>query len=47
MPEMVNFSRAMLSVLADWLSCEPILYLFGLTCLLGICRAVKILLGIS
>lgn len=44
MNEMVDFFIAMLSAVATWLGSEPIIYLFGLTCLLGVCKAVKILL---
>lgn len=44
MQQMVDFSLAMLQGVAVWLSSEPIIYLFGLTCLLGVCKAVKILL---
>lgn len=44
MTQMVNFFTAMLSAVAAWLGSEPIIWLFGLTCLLGICKAVKILL---
>lgn len=44
MTAMVDFSIAFLGAVASWLSSEPIIYLFGLTCLLGLCKAVKILL---
>lgn len=44
MTAMVDFSVAFLGVVASWLASEPIIYLFGLTCLLGLCKAVKILL---
>lgn len=44
MSQMVDFFTAMLSAVASWLGSEPIIWLFGLTCLLGICKAVKILL---
>lgn len=44
MAQMVDFSLALLSGVATWLASEPIIYLFGLTCLLGLCKAIKILL---
>lgn len=44
MTEMVSFFTAMLGAVAAWLGSEPIIWLFGLTCLLGVCKAVKILL---
>lgn len=44
MNEMIQFFTAMLGAVASWLGSEPVIYLFGLTCLLGICRAIKILL---
>lgn len=44
MTQMVDFSLAFLKGLALWLGSEPIIYLFALTCLLGLCKAVKILL---
>lgn len=44
MAQMVDFFSSMLSAVAVWLGSEPIIWLFGLTCLLGICKAVKILL---
>lgn len=44
MQQMVDFSLALFAGLATWLGSEPIIYLFGLTCLLGICKAIKIFL---
>lgn len=44
MTDMVDFIQSILWVMADWFTVEPILYLFGLTCLLAICRAIRILL---
>lgn len=44
MAQMVDFFASMLSAVAAWLGSEPVIWLFGLTCLLGICKAVKILL---
>lgn len=44
MTQMVDFSMAMLQGVATWLGSEPIIYLFGLICLLGLCKAVKIFL---
>lgn len=44
MNEMIQFFTAMLGAVASWLGSEPVIYLFGLTCLLGLCRAIKILL---
>lgn len=44
MSEMIQFFTAMLGAVASWLGSEPVIYLFGLTCLLGLCRAIKILL---
>lgn len=44
MQQMVDFSLAMLQGVAVWLGSEPIIYLFGLICLLGLCKAVKIFL---
>lgn len=44
MSEMIQFFTAMLGAVASWLGSEPMIYLFGLTCLLGLCRAIKILL---
>ena len=41
---MVDFFTALLGAVANWLLSEPIVYLFGLCCLLGICKAVKIFL---
>lgn len=45
MSGMVDFFTAFLGAISQWLGSEPILYLFGLTCLLGLCKAVKILLS--
>lgn len=44
MTNMTAFFTVFLGALAQWLGSEPIIYLFGLTCLLGICKAVKIFL---
>lgn len=44
MNEMIQFFTAMLGAVASWLGSEPVIYLFGLTCLLGICKAIKIFL---
>lgn len=44
MSDMVDFSTAMLNLLADFLSTPPIFYLFGLVCLLFVVQVVKILL---
>lgn len=43
MTQMVDFFVSFLSGIASWLGSEPIIWLFGLTCLLGVCKAVKIL----
>lgn len=43
MTNMVVFFEGFLGALAQWLGSEPIIYLFGLTLLVGICRGVKIL----
>lgn len=44
MTQMVDFSLTLLQGVATWLGSEPIIYLFGLICLLGICKAIKIFL---
>ena len=44
MANMIAFSTAMLSLLADFLATEPIIYLFGLVCLCFVLKAVKMLL---
>lgn len=44
MTQMTDFFATMLSLVADFLGSEPIIYLFGLACLVGICKVVKIIL---
>lgn len=44
MSDFVAFFSALLGAVSSWLGTGPIFYLFGLTCLLGVCKAVKILL---
>ena len=39
MENMIVFSTAIMSILADFLASEPIFYLFGLVCL---CMVVKV-----
>lgn len=43
MTAMIDYSIAMLQAVADFLSAEPIVYLFALVLLCFICKAVKIL----
>lgn len=44
MTNMTEFFTAFLAAISQWLGSDPIIYLFGLTCLLGVCRAIKMLL---
>ena len=43
MTEMVDFSIAMLTAIADFLATPPIFYIFGLICFCFIVKAFKIL----
>lgn len=45
MNAMIEFSAALLDVIAQFLSSEPIIYLFGLVLLCFLCRCVKILVS--
>lgn len=45
MSNMTAFFSAFLGAISQWLGSEPIIYLFGLTLLVGLCRGVKILLA--
>jgi len=42
---MTTFFATMLSLVADFLAADPIIYLFGLVCLILICKAVKIIVS--
>lgn len=44
MTVMVDFSKAIMAAVADFLMTEPISYLFGLICFLFIVKAFKILM---
>lgn len=44
MAQMTDFFAAMLGLVADFLGSEPIIYLFGLACLVGVCKVVKIII---
>lgn len=46
MQGMIDFSAAILNLLADWLSSEPIIYLFGMFLLLFVVKAFKILVSV-
>lgn len=43
MTPMIDFSVAMLGVLADFLGTEPIIYLYGMVLLCFVCKIFKIL----
>lgn len=45
MTPMIDYSVAMLRAVADFLSAEPIIYLFGLVLLCFLCKAIKILIS--
>jgi hypothetical protein len=40
---MIAFTSTVLSLLADFLGREPIIYLFGLVCLVPVCKAISII----
>lgn len=44
MSNMTTFFSAFLGAIAQWLGSEPIIYIFGLTCLMVVCKAVRTLL---
>lgn len=44
MTPMVDYSVAMLRALADFLACEPIIYLFGAVVFCFLCKGIKSLL---
>lgn len=44
MDSMVNFTTAFLEAVASFLGSEPIIYLFGLFCLVVVIKAVRIIL---
>lgn len=44
MDNMIQFSTSMLTILADFLAREPIIYLFGLICLCFVVKVIKIIL---
>lgn len=40
---MIDFSIAMLQAVADFVACEPIIYLFGMVLFCFLCKAIRIL----
>lgn len=45
MTPMIDYSVAMLRAVADFLSAEPIIYLFGLVLFCFLCKAIKSLIS--
>lgn len=45
MNAMMDFSAALLDVVAQFLGSEPIIYLFGLVMLCFLCKVIKILVS--
>ena len=41
MSVMIDFSNALLTSVADFLGSEPIIYLFAIVCLCGICKVFR------
>ena len=44
MDNLIVFSVSMLGAVAEFLGTEPIIYLFGLVCLVVVCKALHILM---
>lgn len=47
MNTMIDFSVALLDVVAEFLGTEPIIYLFGMVLLCLLCKSIKILISRS
>lgn len=45
MTPMIDFTVAMLQAVADFLSMEPIIYLFGAVIFCFLCKGIKILMS--
>lgn len=45
MQDMISFSTAMLTALADFLKSEPIIYLFGMILFVFVAKIIMILCG--
>ena len=44
MNEMIEFSKAILDVVCEFLATPPVFYLFGLVCFAAVCGVVRSLL---
>lgn len=45
MTAMIDFSAALLGIVADFLDAEPIIYLFGMVIFCVMCKGVKALIN--
>lgn len=45
MTPMIDFSAALLGIVAEFLNTEPIIYLFGMVIFCFVCKGIKVLMN--